>query len=64
MEVCRYIVCNPVRAGLAVRPGDWLWSSYRATGAIERAPSFLDVELVRELFGTPAAYRDFCNQVA
>jgi putative transposase len=29
--VARYIVLNPVRAGLCASPGDWLWSSYRAT---------------------------------
>lgn len=25
---CRYIECNPVRAGLAADPGNYLWSSY------------------------------------
>ncbi len=28
LEVCRYIVLNPVRAGTVERPGDWSWSSY------------------------------------
>ncbi|CCE25454.1 hypothetical protein [Methylotuvimicrobium alcaliphilum] len=26
----RYVVLNPVRAGMVATPGDWLWSSYRA----------------------------------
>ena len=37
--VARYIVLNPVRAGLCPSPGDWLWSSYRATiGAVAGVP--------------------------
>jgi putative transposase len=52
----RYIVLNPVRAGLCDRPADWPWSSYRATAGLERAPAFLDVEAVWVRFGpTPAA---------
>jgi REP element-mobilizing transposase RayT len=31
LELCRYIVLNPVRARMVKRPGDWAWSSYRAT---------------------------------
>ena len=30
-EVCRYVVLNPVRAGLAPDARAWRWSSYRAT---------------------------------
>ena len=61
-EVCRYIVRNPVRAGLVATPGDWRWSSYRATGALEPPPAFLTVDFIRRLFGSPDAYRDFCNR--
>jgi putative transposase len=64
MEACRYIVRNPVRAALVGSPGDWQWSSYRATAALEKPRPFLSVGLVRELFGSPSAYREFCNQVA
>ncbi len=28
LELCRYIVCNPVRANLCREPKDWKWSSY------------------------------------
>ena len=31
LELARYVVLNPVRAGLAARPEDWAWSSYRST---------------------------------
>lgn len=30
LELSRYIVLNPVRAGLCGQPGDWAWSSYRS----------------------------------
>jgi putative transposase len=31
LELCRYVVSNPVRPGLVKRPGEWRGSSYRAT---------------------------------
>ena len=31
LNLACYIPLNPVRAGLCLRPGDWPWSSYRAT---------------------------------
>ena len=30
LELCRYIVLNPVRAGMVRSAKDWPWSSYRA----------------------------------
>jgi len=32
LEVCRYVVLNPVRAKAVKHPREWAWSSYRATG--------------------------------
>lgn len=32
LDVCRYVVLNPVRAGITMRPDEWYWSSYKATG--------------------------------
>lgn len=43
LELHRYIVLNPVRAGLAVRPEEWIWSSYRATCGRANAPPWLEV---------------------
>ena len=34
----RYIELNPVRAGMAVHPGEYRWSSYRANGQGETNP--------------------------
>jgi len=50
-EVCRYVVLNPVRAGLVSHPGDWKWSSFLATAGQTVAPGFLSVEWVRSLSG-------------
>lgn len=50
-EVCRYIVLNPVRAGLVAHPGDWRWSSFLATAGGATAPGFLSVDWVRGLGG-------------
>jgi len=62
-EACRYVVCNPVRAGLCRHPGDWAWSSYRATAGIERAPECLAFSAVHGLFGSPAGYAEYVDGV-
>lgn len=36
LEVCRYIVLNPVRANIVKLPTDWKWSSYQATAGKEK----------------------------
>jgi putative transposase len=46
----RYVVLNPVRAGLVGDAGAWEWSSYRATAGLARPPAFLAVERARRLF--------------
>ena len=46
----RYILLNPVRAGICEAPAEWRWSSYRATVGIESAPPFLDRDWVLDLF--------------
>ncbi len=49
-RVLRYIVLNPVRAGLVMHPADWPWSSYRATAGIESPPPFLALDRVWKTF--------------
>jgi REP element-mobilizing transposase RayT len=44
LELSRYIVLNPVRAGICQRAGDWLWSSYRAATGHARRPAFLTTD--------------------
>jgi len=41
LEVSRYILLNPVRAGLVPHAADWQWSSYRATCGQQAAPPWL-----------------------
>ncbi len=56
----RYVVMNPVRAGLCARPENWRWSSYRATLGLAAVPRFLDVERALAcLGGGDAAARRF-----
>lgn len=45
-ELCRYVVLNPVRAGMVQHPKAWRWSSYRATAGLEKVPEFLTVDWV------------------
>jgi putative transposase len=51
LELSRYIVLNPVRAGLARRPDEWPWSSYTATVGLDGIPDFLTVNGVLDVFG-------------
>src|SRR5881227_3201977 len=67
LELCRYVVLNPVRAGLCRSPADWPWSSYRATAGLEPPHPFLATDEILELFGADrasarASYRDFVQE--
>jgi len=64
LELARYIVLNPVRAGVASAPGAWGWSSYRATAGEQGTPPWLSVEWILAQFGDGGArsrrhYREF-----
>lgn len=49
--LCRYIVLNPVRAGMVNDPADWMWSSYRETAGLERVSTWLTTEVILGTFG-------------
>ena len=68
LEACRYVVLNPVRAGLCDHPADWRWSSYRACAGLEQPQPFLArdamLDLVSNFFGksrtsASAGYAEF-----
>lgn len=59
LELCRYVVLNPVRAKVVKRPEAWPWSSYRFTVGEANSPGWLAVEKVVSLFSRRAAYRRF-----
>jgi len=44
LELTRYVVLNPVRAGIVKNPADWPWSSYRASVGLEHAAPWLSVD--------------------
>jgi putative transposase len=46
LELSRYIVLNPVRAGMVPMAKDWPWSSYRATVGQIKVPDYLNVDWV------------------
>jgi putative transposase len=51
VELSRYIVLNPVRAGICEGAGDWPWSSYRAAVGEAPRPAFLTLDLILDQFG-------------
>lgn len=64
LEVARYVVLNPVRAGLVDSPDEWRWSSYRATAGLAPTPVWLQVDWTLSQFGkeredSARAYRRF-----
>ncbi len=51
LEVCRYVVLNPVRAKTVKHPREWTWSSYRATAGQASKLSWLTVDEILGHFG-------------
>lgn len=67
LELARYIVLNPVRAGICASPEEYPWSSYRATLGRSPRPSFLRSDLLLEQFHMDrsvaiAAYERFVQE--
>lgn len=67
LEVCRYVVLNPLRARAVKRVEQWKWSSYRATAGLGNSPPWLTVDWVLSQFGKrryPATrhYRRFVRE--
>jgi len=64
LEVCRYVVLNPVRARMVERPEVWKWSSYLATAGRESPAACLTVDWILGQFSRKRAkaeqeYRQF-----
>src|SRR4030042_3712775 len=64
LELCRYVVLNPVRAGITAMPEAYPWSSYRAIAGLDRGFSFLNRDWILAQFGkrrrrAEKNYRDF-----
>ncbi|MBL4775977.1 MAG: transposase [Mariprofundus sp.] len=52
LELSRYVVLNPVRAGMVESAGDWPWSSYQAMTGESFCPKFLEDNFLLSLFAT------------
>jgi putative transposase len=52
LELARYVVLNPVRAGICDLPEDWPWSSYHAMLGRVALPPWLQVQWLMSQFGT------------
>jgi len=50
LELCRYIVRNPVAANMVNHAKNWTWSSYLATASLTHKPSFLSTHWILEQF--------------
>jgi len=66
LELARYVVLNPVRAGMVVDPGDWPWSSYGAMVGAQASPDWLATDGLLSAFANTrnAARRNYMHFVA
>ena len=67
LELSRYIVLNPVRAGMVRSAIDWPWSSYRATIGLDSGLPFLNTDWLLAAFGKRKAvaierYKEFVSE--
>jgi len=67
LELCRYVVLNPVRAGVVGKPEAWRWSSYQATAGLRKEPDYLATDWILGLFSSRRAvaqrqYRRFVRE--
>jgi putative transposase len=64
LELCRYVVLNPVRAGMVSAPEKWRWSSYKSTAYTGQVPDYLTIDWVlgqfsEEKIAARRRYRQF-----
>lgn len=52
LELARYVVLNPVRAGMVQDVADWPWSSFHATAGEGAAPDWLATDWLRSQFAS------------
>jgi REP element-mobilizing transposase RayT len=50
LELCRYVVLNPIRAGVTQKPDQWRWCSYRYTAGMNTPPDYLTTDGIWGLF--------------
>jgi len=52
LELCRYVVLNPVRAKMAEKPAQWKWSSYLFTAGMRNRPEYLNTDWLLGFFSS------------
>jgi hypothetical protein len=67
LELLRYVVLNPVRAGMVAHPGQWPWSAYRAMVGQAACPAWFNRQWALSQFATQnakqiARYEEFVIQ--
>jgi len=67
LELCRYIVLNPVRIKGSAKAQTWKWSSYRATAGLASVPEFLSTDWILQQFARNRSqaqrlYREFIRE--
>lgn len=65
LELARYIVLNPVRAGMVKSASDWRWSSYAVMVGSQAAPPWMAVDAMLAQFAVrrPVAVRRYVDHV-
>ncbi len=66
LALSRYVVLNPVRAGMVRAPDEWPWSSYRVTSGELPTPAWIDSDWILGQFANEraaaiSAYREFVH---
>lgn len=51
LDMCRYVVLNPLRTKTVRQPEKYRWSSYAGTAGLAEAPDFLSTDWVLKQFG-------------
>lgn len=66
LELCRYVVLNPIRAGMVEQIEHYAWSSYPATMGLAGCPAWLETDWVLGQFAKTraAARRRYAEFVA
>jgi REP element-mobilizing transposase RayT len=62
LELVRYVVLNPVRAGIVEAAENYAWSSLRATLRLAPTPSWLRCDALLASFGTRTRYLEFVRE--
>jgi REP element-mobilizing transposase RayT len=68
LDACRYVLQNPIRAGICATCDEWKWSSYRATVGTAPAEPFLAVKATLDFVASGshdqvARFRAYCATV-